>query len=183
MTDAPAARIIHAALGLIVEHGIGGVTMSAVARQAGVARQTLYNHYPDIESIVYAAVDAHQRESLDQLSELIRTVDSPSGRLEHLVRHTAAVAAHSHPNFKHGFSSKHQELLAQYDRGFRTLVEAALRDGVKTREFRADIDPRPDAVLLQRMIEGAGELVSNDPDNGAATVTTAVKTVLAAVRT
>jgi AcrR family transcriptional regulator len=41
-------RIIDAALSLIGERGLGEVTMVEVARRAGVARQTLYNHYPDV---------------------------------------------------------------------------------------------------------------------------------------
>ena len=181
MTDTSANRIIHATLGLIAERGVGGVTMSDVAREAGVARQTLYNHYPDIESIVYSAMEAHQRESLEQLTELMRTVGSPAGRLEHLLRHTAAVAAHSHPSFKHGFSSAYRELIAEYDREVRSLIEGALQDGIRDGIFRVNIDPAADAVLLHGIIEATGELVADNPENASGIVTTASNTVFAAV--
>ena len=176
-----ADRIVHATLGLIVEHGVNAVTMSAIAREAGVARQTLYNHYPDVESIVTAAMETHQRESLETLTKLMRTIDSPAGRLEHLARHTAAVAAHGHPTFRYGFSSRHQELVAEHDRGVRALVAAALTDGMADGQFRADLDPQRDALLVQRMIDAAGELVDDDPDDAATAVAATVRTVLAAV--
>ncbi|MCP4303822.1 MAG: TetR/AcrR family transcriptional regulator [bacterium] len=176
-----ADRIVHATLGLILEHGISGITMSAIAREAEVARQTLYNHYPDVESIVTAAMETHQRESLDTLTELMRTINSPAGRLEHLVRHAAAVAAHGHPTFRYGFSARHQKLVAEYDHGVRSLVAAALTDGIASGAFRADLDLRRDPLLVQRMINATGELVGDDPEDAAAAVAVTVHTVLAAV--
>ena len=177
-----ADRIVHATLDLILEHGVSGVTMSAVAREASVARQTLYNHYPDVESIVTAAMEAHQRESLDMLTELMRTIDTPAGRLEHLARHAAAVAAHGHPTFRYGFSSRHQELVAEYDQGVRSLVATALADGIASGQFRDDLDPPRDALLIQRMIDATGELVAEDPEHAASAVAAAVHTALTAVR-
>ncbi|HEU4894721.1 MAG TPA: helix-turn-helix domain-containing protein, partial [Acidimicrobiia bacterium] len=44
--------IQEAAVRLISERGMPNVAMSAVAEEAGVSRQTVYNHYPDLESIV-----------------------------------------------------------------------------------------------------------------------------------
>ncbi|VAW04197.1 hypothetical protein MNBD_ACTINO02-1452, partial [hydrothermal vent metagenome] len=74
-------RIIHATLALIGEHGFGGVTMSLVAEVAGVARQTLYNHYGDIDSIVAAAIDQHNRESLDLLNAALQVAESPADKI------------------------------------------------------------------------------------------------------
>ena len=181
MSESPATRIVHATLDLIQAEGVGAISMSAIARKAGVARQTLYNHYPDVDSIVYAAMDAHQQESLTLLTDLLDTIDSPAGRLEHLVRHTAAVAAHGHPSLKYGFSTTHQQLIAAFDKGMRALVETALSDGMTAGVFREDLNPAIDALLLQRMIEATGELVAHDPTNAAEAVAAAVHTVLATV--
>ena len=87
----PDDRIIEAALSLIAQQGLGGVTMSGIADTAGVARQTLYNHYPDIDSIVAEAISRHNRESIDLLEASQRVVDLPEDKLEQLVRHVVSI--------------------------------------------------------------------------------------------
>ncbi len=177
----PVDRISQATLELIVEKGISGVSMSEVARRAGVARQTLYNHFQDVESILYTTMDAHQSESLRTLSRHLVTLDSPTDRLEHLVRHTAAVAAHGHPNLRHGLSARNQELIARHDIGVRSLIETTLIAGVAAGQFRADIDPARDALLLQRMIEATTELVVGKGDDAATAAASTIRIVMAAV--
>ena len=155
--------------------------MSAIAREAAVARQTIYNHYPDVETIAAAAVEQHQRESTDGLTSVLATIDSPQGRLEHLVRHAAANAAHGHPTIKQGFSIELQSVIDGYDQALRSHIESILHDGVAHRAFRNDLDPARDATVIHRMIEAAAELVAADPKSAADIVTTVTATVLAAV--
>src|SRR6201995_745107 len=38
--------VLHAADDLLVEHGFGGLTVEAIARRAGVAKQTIYRWWP-----------------------------------------------------------------------------------------------------------------------------------------
>ena len=52
-------RIVEAALQVIDQAGFSGVTMSSVAARAGVTRQTIYNYFPDVESIVARALTEH----------------------------------------------------------------------------------------------------------------------------
>ena len=77
-------RIIHAALTLIAHEGLGAVTMRSIAESAGISRQTLYNHYPDIDSIVAGALRRHNEESIQLLesslgcnTEESRATDGP----------------------------------------------------------------------------------------------------------
>lgn len=174
-------RLIHAALALISERGLGGVTMSAVARRADVSRQTLYNHYQDVESIVSAAIAQHEAESIDRLSALMTTVTAPLERLTLLVRHVAATHASGHPMIRHGFSPEVQEIIDGYDRALRSHVELILVEGVAAGIFRDDIDPPRDAVVLQRMIEAGGELAAQDPDAIAETAAAVIAMAEAAV--
>jgi len=50
-------RIVDSARHLILRNGFKGTTMEAIAREAGVAKPTLYAYFPDKES-VYAAIVA-----------------------------------------------------------------------------------------------------------------------------
>ncbi len=183
MTSQANDRILAATLALITERGIAGTTMSAIATNAGVARQTLYNHYRDVESVVYAATVAHQQQSFEQLTAVLNTIETPAGRLEHLVRHVAALATHGHPSVRGGFSAEIAELMASHDMAMHGLVAAALDDGQARGVFRDNLEPGRDATLVLRMIEAVGELVAADPEDIGAIVATTVRSVLAAVGT
>ncbi|MEA5362625.1 TetR/AcrR family transcriptional regulator [Amycolatopsis sp., V23-08] len=44
--DAARLAVLHAADDLLVEHGFGALTVEAIARRAGVAKQTIYRWWP-----------------------------------------------------------------------------------------------------------------------------------------
>ncbi|MFH8348212.1 TetR/AcrR family transcriptional regulator [Streptomyces sp. NPDC018045] len=44
--EAARLAVLHAADDLLVEHGFGGLTVEAIARRAGVAKQTIYRWWP-----------------------------------------------------------------------------------------------------------------------------------------
>ncbi len=177
----PRERIVNAALTLIAAHGLGGVSMSDIARHAGVARQTLYNHYADVESIVSAAIAQHEAESVQRLGAVLSTVADPRDRVVHLVRHIAATAAHGHPVIRKGFSAEVQAVVDGYDQAVRSHVAAIIKDGIEQGIFRQDLEPAVDALVVQRMIEAAGELITRDGKAAPEIVTAVTATVLAAL--
>ena len=176
-------RIIEATLRLIADRGFAGVTMRAVAETAGIARQTLYNHFPDIDSIVAETIEAHRIESLDALRSVLATIESPVARLEHLVRQSAAAAVHHHPvaGFQHGLATEMQATLLRHDTELLSIIEETLRAGIVTGDFRPDLDVSRDAQLVKRMLDAVAELVSADPSAIHATVAAATRTLLASV--
>ncbi|MGI5171519.1 TetR/AcrR family transcriptional regulator [Spirillospora sp. CA-253888] len=52
------ARLRAAILELVAEQGLDAVTVSAVAKRAGVNRATVYQHHPDVDALVVDAMDA-----------------------------------------------------------------------------------------------------------------------------
>lgn len=176
-------RIIEAALGLMAERGFAGVTMKAVAESAGIARQTLYNHFPDVDTILAEAIEAHQLDSLDSLRSVLATIESPVARLEHLVRQAAAAAVHHlpAPAIQHGLSAETQATLQRYDAELISIIEGTLQAGIESDEFRADIDVGRDAQLIKRMLDAVAELTSADPEGLRATVAASTRTLLASV--
>lgn len=181
---APSAddRIIEATLGLIAEHGLGAITMSKIADTAGVARQTLYNHYPDVDRIVVAAVGRHNRESIDLLDAALAVVDRPAAKLEQLVRHSVSIGAHAHHSggLEHGLSPAAREALGGYDQALEERIRTILDDGLRSKAFRADLDPPTDAVLIRHILTGLTQQAATAP-NAAELATSGSRTVLAAV--
>lgn len=54
-------RLLQSAQRLFVEQGIADVTMSAIARDAGVGKGTLYRHFPDKAAVCHALLDEDMR--------------------------------------------------------------------------------------------------------------------------
>lgn len=177
-------RIVHATLSLIGEHGLGAVTMSRVADVAGVARQTLYNHYGDVDSIVAAAIDRHNRESIDLLEAGLQIAESPTGKIEQMVRHFVMVGSHAHHafDFGSGLSADVRATLDFYNEAVEQHISDILEDGRKCGDFRADLTPEIDTILTRALLDGIYELAADTPDQASRIATTGTRTILAALR-
>jgi AcrR family transcriptional regulator len=179
-----ADRIVHAALTLISERGFGGVTMSLVAEAAGVARQTLYNHYGNVDSIVAAAIDRHNRGSADLLNAGLQVAESPADKIEQMVRHFVMVGAHAPQaiDLGSGLSPEVRATLDSYDEAVAGHIRSILKAGQATGEFRPDLVSEIDTVLVRSLLDGISELAADAPDQAARIATAGIRTVLAALR-
>ncbi len=158
--------------------------MSQIAEAAGVARQTLYNRYGDIESIVAATIERHHHESIDLLETTIGIAESPTDKLEQMVRHYAAMGAHSQHSLELR-GALAEELRASLD-VYQNVVEAHIRtiieDGQEIGIFRLDLDLDVDTVLIRSLLEGVQDLAAETPDQAARIATTGTKTIVSALR-
>lgn len=50
-------RVLDAARNLFLRNGLRGTTMEAIAREAGIAKPTLYAHFPDKDAVFVAIVE------------------------------------------------------------------------------------------------------------------------------
>jgi AcrR family transcriptional regulator len=78
-------RILAAALALLRERGIAGLTMAALAQRAGISRPTLYNHFSDIDAVLAAWVGVQVERSVDALVSRAAAVTDPDERLALLI--------------------------------------------------------------------------------------------------
>lgn len=56
------AKLLRATAEILIEDGIGAMSIEAVARRSGVAKTTLYRHFGGIDGLVFAAVVASVSE-------------------------------------------------------------------------------------------------------------------------
>jgi AcrR family transcriptional regulator len=73
------AQLLDAALGVILEHGYGGVSIEAIARAAGVTRPVVYDHFPNLPRLLHAVVEREERYSLEQLERVVPDVPEDRG--------------------------------------------------------------------------------------------------------
>lgn len=71
-------QLIDAALAVILEQGYSGVSIEAIAREAGVTRPVVYDHFPNLGRLLHALVEREERISLEQLEQVVP--DDPGNR-------------------------------------------------------------------------------------------------------
>ena len=64
-------HLIDAALEVILERGYAGVSIEAIAREAGITRPVVYDHFPDLNRLLHAVIEREERISLAQLAEIV----------------------------------------------------------------------------------------------------------------
>jgi AcrR family transcriptional regulator len=64
-------RLLDAAARCVARHGYGGLTMVALAEEAGVSRRLVYNHFPDLGALYEAYFDDRTRRYLDGIDEAV----------------------------------------------------------------------------------------------------------------
>src|ERR1041385_5271014 len=150
------SQIVDAALDVFAERGLAGARLDDIARQAGVAKGTIYSYFPNKEALFQAVVRhtvVSQIESGERDFESART--SAAESLErHMRRHWQFIRS---PKFAPLFRLIHAELpkypdLARFygeevvTRGHR-LLASIIRRGIDGGEFR-DVDPFVAARML-----------------------------------
>ena len=140
---------LDATAALVVERGLTGVTMSEVAKRAGVGRATLYKYFPDVESILTAW---HERQVGDHLRQLTE-IWTDTGRLE-AVLEAYAFICHEHPSSEPAASLHRSEHVA---RAQEHLVEFLA--GLMT-DVRDDVPPKELATYCVHALTAAGAVPS-----------------------
>jgi len=178
----PRERIVHATFGLVAEEGLGAVTMTAIADRADVARQTLYNHFTDIEQIVVAGIEEYTLTGFAHLTNLLDATASAGDKLDLLTRHTVAGTRHGHPvsHMRSALSAEARSRLDEHVLSIRVLIESIIAEGVTDGSFDHSIDPHVYAVLVEGLLLAAGGLAasSDDPAEAASVTSAAIHRVL-----
>ena len=158
--------------------------MIDIARRAGVARQTLYNHYPDIPSIVAAAAIRHNEAAISHLEQALAVVDTPSDTVRQLIRHIAAISTQTrHTLDSHqGLSAELRDHLVGFDRALEGHIREALSKGVEQGEFRPGLDIDIDTALVRHLLGGVSALVAASPTDAPRIVDAVTRTTIAALQ-
>ena len=64
-------HLIDAAIEVILERGYAGVSIEAIAREAGITRPVVYDHFPNLNRLLHAVIEREERIALEQLAEVV----------------------------------------------------------------------------------------------------------------
>jgi len=173
---------MRATFELVTEEGLGTVTMTAIADRADVARQTLYNHFTDVEQIVIAGIEEYNAMGFAHLTELLEATATTEAKLDLLARHTVAATSHGHAvaDLRSALSAEARAHLDQHVTASRSLIASIIAEGVTDGTLHESIDPGVYAVLVEGLLLAAGDLATDadDPAEAATVTSQAVLRVL-----
>ncbi len=169
------ASILDAATRLVLRAGTTGLTMEDVAREAGVARGTLYLYFDSIDGIIAALQDRYTRALTGGLEALLATGGTGS-RLRRLDAFIAdlAMALRDNRELHHALFGGTGAGEASLTEAFRARLRRFIQDGSEAGEFTVpDLDLTTDFVLAGlHAVLTAG---AHESGTAAATVTAAQK--------
>ncbi|WP_320537405.1 TetR/AcrR family transcriptional regulator [Pseudarthrobacter sp. IC2-21] len=159
-------RILTAFGELLFTHGLPGLTMTDVARHAGVGRTAVYNYYADIEELLISyALDETER-FLAELRDALAAVDNPVERLALYVRTQVEDLSRRHlppgPAMAAVLSPSSFAKLADHVGELSVMLQGILRDGM-AQGYLPEADIGQLAQLIHGTLSSSAARGSNEP--------------------
>ncbi|MES3006630.1 MAG: TetR family transcriptional regulator [Pseudomonadota bacterium] len=126
-------NIVEAAIRMILRYGMARTTMSDVAQEAGISRQTLYASFPSKEDLLRGSIRyLADRNVADIIADCAKTSDV-AAQLDAVIHHTAVKSfelLHASPDaddIVSGFNNACKEELTEASARYQALIEDILR--------------------------------------------------------
>ncbi|MEN9521812.1 MAG: hypothetical protein RL065_189 [Bacteroidota bacterium] len=144
MSEEIKLKIIQASYQLFHRLGIRSITMDDIARELGMSKKTLYQHFADKDEIVKQAIQAHilliqrtmnevKKQSKDAIQEIMMT----SERMSEFIRGMNPTAFHDMKKYYPEAMKIFEEHQQKY---FYSVLESNIKWGIAEGLYRKDID-------------------------------------------
>ncbi len=159
---------------MIVEQGYQGVSIEAIARTAGVTRPVIYDHFPNLGTLLQALIVREEHHALQQLSAVVP--GEPEGRGEPAELFAAGVrrfldAVASRPDSwrvillpPEGTPAIVREQVEINRRVVQARIEAVVRWAIERTAIPEDLDVELSARAIRSLSEEAGRQVLIDSE-------------------
>lgn len=159
-------RILTAFGELLFSHGLPGLTMTDVARHAGVGRTAVYNYFADIEELLISyALDETER-FLAELRDALAELPNPVDRLAMYVRAQVEDLSRRHlppgPAMAAVLSPSSFAKLADHVGELSILLQDILRAGMEE-GYLPEADVREQAQLVHGTLSSSAARGSDEP--------------------
>lgn len=166
MTEERRESILKAARHYFVQNGITSTAkMSDIARAAGVSRQTLYQHFKNLDDVVYGVaeyvmtqgyfdISAYKKEAIAPLDVVRETIRALFETYSISPENAIFIIFFDIYNYTSRETQSHQrayqDTIAAFP-GLFKVIETGIQDG----SIRKDIDPQLAQLVLTNTIGGA----------------------------
>jgi AcrR family transcriptional regulator len=147
--------ILDATEQLLARYGYRKMTMDDLAKEAGVAKRTIYHHFPGKEEVALCSIDRVVARLLEQLERVARRDEPPDRRLREMLRTRVLFRFDSVQNYYQSFNEMFAALrpayLARRERYFQAeanIFAEILREGCAAGVFACRAPTRTAHTLL-----------------------------------
>lgn len=158
-TEVRREQIVRAALTIIGEEGIQGLTTGKIAKVVGVSEANLYRHFKSKDAILTAAVDDLENTISNNLKGAVAESVAPIKKLEKIFkRHLTLIDENkgiprlvfsSELHFRIDLREKLSSLISNYLKGLSNILKAGVKDG----SIKGTIDTDDSAAIFIGMIQ------------------------------
>lgn len=163
--DIQRVKFAEAAMSLIAHHGLEGVTMRAVAAEAGLSYGSLFHYFKSKDELLMHAIRHSTTLQTKRVNEYVSRYSGLKA-LEHLLCDDAIITDSSRDDWmvwltflyqaalQKSFADLHAELID----GWRRRIEGLLEDAQKAGEIRENLDISFEAIGVWAYSSGIGQL-------------------------
>lgn len=165
-------QLMDAALRVIVEQGYEGVSIEAVAREAGVTRPVIYDHFANLAVLLRALIEREESYAVAQLAQVVPDATDTGDPAELVAAGVRAFldAVSNRPDTWRIILLPLEgtpAIVREHVERNRALLLERLEEFVQTMIERSELAPALDVEIFARAIlrlsEEAGRMVLTDP--------------------
>jgi len=158
-------QIVQAALELINDSGVTGLSIAGIAQKVGIVPSALYRHFTSKDAVLDAVLDLIQQRLMANVAHVRKQTPAPLQQLKQLfTRHTALLnenQAIPHVVFSDAVytglpdrRARVAQIITTYLKEVETIIASGRQDGT----IRKDVVPATAAIMFLGMIMPAAVL-------------------------
>ncbi|HYG19998.1 MAG TPA: TetR/AcrR family transcriptional regulator [Ohtaekwangia sp.] len=152
-------KLLKGAEDLFMRYGVRSVSMDDIARNLGVSKKTIYQHFADKDDVVASVAKAHMQRQREQFDKIAA---ESKNAVEELVRISFCLKENMrniNPSLLFDMQKYHQRAWSEwlaFKRNFiRENVMRSLKQGMKEGYFRPELDTEIIATMRLEQVQMA----------------------------
>lgn len=150
-------EIINTSIGLFTKYGIRSVTMDDIAKELGISKKTIYQHFTDKDEIISIATQRYVQEECGKMIDICRTAGNAVEHLHLISEGLKETFKNMNPAVLYDLKKYHKKawniFLDYKENKIYSAMEENLRNGVRDGFFRKEINIKILTILRLAEIE------------------------------
>lgn len=155
--DPISIRIIESAEEMFFRYGIKSITMDDIAKQLGMSKKTIYQHFSDKDKLVESLINEHIKRNTSQMCHFQSSAKNAIEEVLNTMKHLGEMFSKINPTMFYDLFKYHHESWKIYknfkDKNLASMVEANLARGIQEKLYRSDIHLKALAKLRIEEVE------------------------------